>query len=502
MGKQPTTTSNLETAVLGATWKATPTWHQVFRELFFLMLRYRHLFQLEDLMNNLLRKTCIACCASLSLFVAMKAFAQAQAPAYDLILQNGHVLDDKNHVDSVLDVAIKDGRIAKVARHISAKSALKAIDVRGLYVTPGLIDLHVHVYNGTAEPDSYAGDNSVPPDGFTFRVGVTTVVDAGCSGWRNFEDFKQRIIDRSKTRVLAMLNIVGSGMRGDKYEQNMDDMDGELTARMALKYPETIVGIKTAHFAGPEWKPVEQSVIAGTKANIPVMVDFGVNYPKSRPLYNLLNEKLRPGDIYTHMYSGLRNEQDQVTTGPSKAFIDGRKRGIYFDTGTGGGSFKFSLAVPMVKDGFIPDSISTDLHVDSMNGATKDELNVASKMMATGISLREAVAEMTSHPAHEIRREDLGNLSEGTLADVAVLRLEQGRFGFTDMVNHRLDGTEKLICEMTIKDGKIVYDLNGMEADLWDAPSGLNEKETSKWTTFAPRDPDMHGVKITEEAVP
>jgi dihydroorotase len=450
-------------------------------------------------MRNPFSKRFIACCGiNLSLLLAASAFGQAPTTptyAYDLILQGGHVLDDKNHVDAVMDVAIKDGKVAKVANNIPTSSAIKTINVKGLYVTPGLIDLHVHVYAGTGERNSYAGDNSVPPDGFTFRVGVTTVVDAGCSGWRNFEDFKDRIIDRSKTRVLAMLNIVGSGMRGDKYEQNMDDMDGELTAQMALKYPQVVVGIKTAHFAGPEWKPVEQAVIAGTKANIPVMVDFGVNHPESRPLYDLLNKKLRPGDIYTHMYSGLRDEQDPVTKGPSKAFIDGRKRGIYFDTGTGGGSFKFSLAVPMVKDGFIPDSISTDLHITSMNGATKDQLNVASKMMAIGLSLKEAVAEMTSHPAREIKHEELGNLSEGAIADVAVLRLEQGNFGFTDMVNRRVDGKQKLICEMTIKDGKIVYDLNGMEADPWDAPSDPNAKLASKWTTFAPRGPDMHGTK-------
>ncbi len=436
-----------------------------------------------------------SCCAVLSLAAAsVHAFAQAPNLAYDLILQNGHVIDDKNHVDTVMDVAIKDGKIAKVAPHIATSDALKTINVKGLYVTPGLIDIHVHVYSGTGERGSYAGDNSVPPDGFTFRVGVTTVVDAGCSGWKNFEDFKQRIIDRSKTRVLAMLNIVGSGMRGDKYEQNLNDMDGEATAKMALKYPDTIVGIKTAHFAGPEWKPVEQAVIAGTKANIPVMVDFGVDRP-TRPLYDLLNKKLRPGDIYTHMYSGLRQEQDPVTKGPSKAFIDGRKRGIFFDAGTGGGSFKFSLAVPMVKDGFIPDSLSTDLHIGSMNGATKDELNVASKMMAVGITLQQAVAEMTSHPAHEIKREDLGNLSVGSVADVAVLRLEQGQFGFTDMVNGRIDGTKKLVDELTIKGGKIVYDLNGIEARKWDAAPDPNDAYASRWTTFAPRNPDMHGTK-------
>jgi dihydroorotase len=439
-----------------------------------------------------------SCCAVLSLAsLSTTTFAQAPNSAYDLVLQNGYVIDDKNHIDSIMDVAIKDGKIAKVAPHIEASDALKAIDVKGLYVTPGLIDLHVHVYTGTGERGSYAGDNSVPPDGFTFRVGVTTVVDAGCSGWRNFEDFKQRIIDRSKTRVLAMLNIVGSGMRGDKYEQNLADMDGDATAKMALKYPQTVVGIKTAHFAGPEWTPVEQAVVAGTKANIPVMVDFGVDRP-TRPLYDLLNKKLRPGDIYTHMYSGLRQEQDPVTKGPSKAFIDGRSRGVFFDTGTGGGSFKFSLAVPMVKDGFIPDSISTDLHIGSMNGATHDELNVASKMMAVGITLQQAIAEMTSHPAHEIKHEELGNLSVGSVADVAVLKLEHGQFGFTDMVDTRLDGTGKLSCEMTIKDGKIVYDLDGLESRRWDEAPDSNARYASRWTNFAPRGPDMHGLKPNE----
>jgi dihydroorotase len=281
-----------------------------------------------------------------------------------------------------------------------------------------------------------------------------------------------------------MLNIVGAGMRGSHYEQNTADMDGEATAAMALKYPQTIVGIKTAHFDGPEWTPVEQAVIAGTKANIPVMVDFGTDRP-TRPIYDLMTQKLRPGDIYTHMYSGLRHEQDPVTLGPSKGLIEGRKRGIYFDVGQGGGSFKWSLAVPMIKAGFIPDSISTDLHVTSMNGAMKDELNVADKIMAVNVPLKEVVAEMTSHPAHEIRHDELGNLSEGSIADVAVLRLQTGTFGFTDMVDKRLDGNKKLICELTIKDGKIVYDLNGISADLWTAKPGPHDAEAYKWTTFA-----------------
>ena len=402
------------------------------------------------------------------------------APLYDLLLKGGHVIDAKNHVDAVLDVAIKNGHVARVAPGLDAGDAAKTISVKGLYVTPGLIDLHVHVYNGTGEKGSYAGDLSVPPDGFTFRNGVTTVIDAGCAGWRNFEDFKDRIIDRSQTRVLAMLNIVGNGMRGGKWEQDTTDMDGEATAKMAARYPQVIVGIKTAHFGGPEWIPMEQAVIAGNLASLPVMVDFGADRP-TRPLYDLLTKKLRPGDIYTHMYSGLRQEQDPATLGPSKAFVEGRARGIYFDTGTGGGSFKWSLAVPMVQQGFKPDSISTDLHVGSMNGATRDILNVASKMMAIGLPLSEVIADMTVHPAHQIRHDELGNLSTGAVADVAVLSIQKGRFGFTDMDNIKVAGTRRLVAELTLKDGKIVYDLNGLGAEPWAASA---QSHTGDGTTL------------------
>jgi dihydroorotase len=426
-------------------------------------------------------------CGALAL---MTSAAVAQPlPAYDLLLRGGRVIDAKNHIDAVMDVAIKDGKIARVAPGLSAKDAIKAIDVRGMVVSPGLIDLHVHVYNGTGERGSYAGDLSVPPDGFTFRAGVTTVVDAGCAGWRNFEDFKDRIIDRSRTRVLAMLNIVGNGMRGGKWEQDTADMDGEATARMAQRYPGVVVGIKSAHFAGPEWKPIDEAVIAGNRAKLPVMVDFGIDQP-TRPLYDLLTKKLRPGDIYTHMYSGLRQEQDPASKGPSKAFLEGRARGIYFDAGTGGGSFKFMLAAPMMKQGFQPDSLSTDLHVSSMNGSTKDLLNVASKMMAIGESLPDVIAGMTAHPAHQIRHEELGNLSPGGVADVAVISVQKGRFGYTDMVNTKVTGSQRLVAELTIKDGKIVYDLNGLSALDWNAPPG-DVKLDARWTSYPRQDPAL-----------
>src|SRR5262249_24880669 len=247
---------------------------------------------------------------------------------YDLLLKGGHVIDPKNNISTFRDVAFANGKVAAVAAKIDPAEAFKVVDVSGYYVTPGLVDIHVHVFAGTGERGSYAGDNSVYPDGFTFRAGVTTVADAGCAGWRNFEDFKQRIIDRSKTRVLAFINIVGNGMRGGKFEQDLADMEAKPAAEMALRYKGLIIGVKTAHYAGPEWTPVERAVEAGTIANIPVMVDFGINHAE-RPLGELVTRKLRPGDIYTHVYSGLRNEQ--VESGKvNPALWEARKRGVIF----------------------------------------------------------------------------------------------------------------------------------------------------------------------------
>ena len=404
---------------------------------------------------------------------------------YDLLLKGGHLIDARNNISAVRDVAIADGRVAAVAANINAGEALKVVDASGLYVTPGLVDIHVHVYAGTGERGSYAGDNSLYPDGYTLRSGVTTVADAGSSGWRSFDDFKDRIIDRSRTRVLAFLNIVGAGMRGDKYEQNLSDMEAKPTADMAMRHKGLIIGIKTAHYAGPEWAPVERAVEAGTTAGIPVMVDFGANRPE-RPLAELVTKKLRPGDIYTHMYSGLRNELDD-SGHVNPGMPAGRKRGVIFDVGHGGGSFAWRIAVPAIKEGFRPDSISTDLHIGSMNAGMKDMLNVMGKFLAMGMSLDDVVRWSTWNPAREIKHEELGHLSAGAPADVAVLRLETGNFGFVDMYGARLKGTRKLTCELTLRDGKVVYDLNGMTRPDWTTlPKDYRQTGDARWDAITP----------------
>ena len=239
-------------------------------------------------------------CRLLVFFLFLMSLANAQSK-YDLLIKGGHVVDAKNHLSAIRDVAIKDHKIALVAANIPADQAFKVIDAKGLYVTPGLVDMHVHVYAGTGARGAYAGDLSLYPDGFTFRTGVTTVADAGSSGWRNFPDFKDRVIDRAKTRVLAFVNIVGKGMGGGHVEQDVSDMDAQATAEQAKKYAGTIIGIKTAHFAGPEWVAVDRAVEAGTIAGVPVMVDFGTFRPE-RPYQELVLKHLRPGDISTHMY--------------------------------------------------------------------------------------------------------------------------------------------------------------------------------------------------------
>jgi dihydroorotase len=390
------------------------------------------------------------------------------ASDYDLLLKGGHVIDAKNKINAIRDVAIRDGKIAAVEAHIDAARAQKVVNVVGMYVSPGLVDMHVHVYAGTGARGAYDGDNSLYPDGYTFRCGVTTVVDAGSSGWRNFHDFKDRVIDRAKTRVLALLNIVGGGMSGGAKEQNLADMDADATAKCAAQYKDIVVGIKTAHYAGPEWIPVERAVQAGTMANVPVMVDFGTFRPE-RPYQDLVTKKLRPGDISTHFYFADAPLLDSA--GRVNAYLyEARKRGVIFDVGHGGGSFAFRQAIPAVRQGFVPDSISTDLHTGSMNTGMKDMLNLMSKFLNMGMPLDDVIARSTWNPAREIKREEFGNLSVGAPADVAVLRVQRGNFGFFDTVDARMKGTQKLDCELTVKAGRIVYDLNAISKDDWNKP--------------------------------
>jgi dihydroorotase len=395
--------------------------------------------------------------AALLVCVILAPPAGAQ-PRYQILIKGGHVIDPRNGVDAVMDVAVADGKIAAVRADISPADARTVVDAAGLYVTPGLIDAHVHLFATTGMKDAWAGDNSVLPDGFSFRSGVTTMVDVGSSGWRNFEDFRDRVLDRARTRVFAMLNIAGLGMMTDVPEQNVHDMDAKATAAMALKHRDIVVGIKSAHYQGPEWVSVDRAVEAGTMAKIPVMVDFGY-FRAERPYYELVTKRLRPGDISTHMFRGPVPYVDG--DGKLLEYLkEARARGVLFDVGHGGGSFVFRNAVPAIQQGFYPDTISTDLHTGSMNGAMMDMLTTMSKILVMGVPLREVIRQSTVNPAKMIQHPELGHLGEGAVADLALLRVLQGSFKYADAARGTIDGDRRLICEMTLKGGSVVWDWN------------------------------------------
>jgi dihydroorotase len=389
------------------------------------------------------------------------------AQTYTTILKGGHLIDPKNNIDRVMDVAIQDGKIAAIAQNIDPKLGKQVIDVSGKYVTPGLIDIHGHVFAGT-DPDGQLenGFASLPADGFTFRVGVTTIVDAGDSGAETFELFKKNVIDKVQTRVLAFLNISKGGMYGSEFsneQQNNSFFDSELAANVAKHYSDHIVGIKVAHYHKSDWVAVDRAVQAGKLAGKPIMVDFGGTIPRLS-LEELFLKKMRPGDIFTHTYGEIPKTKETIVDMETKKLypfvLEARKRGIIFDVGHGGGSFTFSQAIPATKQGFYPETISTDLHTGSMNSAMKDQLNVMSKFMSMDMTLANVVKASTWSAAKAIRHEELGHLSVGAIADVTVLNLREGKFGFYDVARYKNEGKNLLECEMTIKDGKVVYDLN------------------------------------------
>ena len=388
---------------------------------------------------------------------------------FDLLLKNGHLIDPKNGIDAARDIAIRAGKIAAVADNIPSAQAAQSIDVAGLIVSPGLIDMHVHVYH-TREPETL----SIIADHHCFRSGVTAVVDTGTAGAKHFLHFKRTVIDRAKTRIFAYINIVKSGMIGP-FEQDVSEMDAELAASIVLAYPENCVGIKTAHYwvsepfddAHPPWAAVDSALEASAICGKPLMVDF---WHRPGRTYQELLRKMQPGDIHTHVYAQqfpILNERNE----PADFMFEARERGIIFDLGHGAGSFWFRQAIPAFEGGFGPDSISTDLHIGNVNGVVHDMLTTMSKLLCMGMPLAEVIYRSTVTPAEEIGHPELGHLSVGAEADIAVLKQEAGKFGYVDCGQARLDGRQKLSCEMTLRAGEIVFDLNGRAAPAWqDAP--------------------------------
>ena len=385
-------------------------------------------------------------------------FSAARAQPYALLIRGGYVIDPKTALHDTLDIAVQNGRIARMARHIETGMATKVIDARGAIVCPGLIDLHTHVFFGDDSDKDYAGGTEdVLPDSFAPREGVTTVVDAGSSGWRNFDVFKKRVIDHSATRVLAFLNIVGAGMCGGPSEQDTADMNNRLAAAEAARYSGIIVGFKVAHYRGGDWHPVDAATGAGDQTHLPVMVDFGEHLPELS-IRDLFMTHLRPGDIFTHCYAQLSDREPIVDTGTKKLkpfLFEARRKGIVFDVGYGEISFAFSQAIPALNSGFPPNSISSDNHRSNIRITLPD---IMSRFLAMGLDPATVIGMVTWKPAQEIHRPELGHLCEGAVADIAILRLRQGHFVYTDCTGRRIKAGRKFGCMMTIRGGRIEYD--------------------------------------------
>src|SRR5947207_429457 len=413
-------------------------------------------------------------------------------PRYDLLLKGGHVIDPANERDGRMDVAVSGSKIAAVEKDIPANQAAKVVDVSGLYVTPGLIDIHYHIGHGGAPLNWFAPDSpdvevllataslttsprlqlaalGVPAD-LALQSGVTTIVDAGTAGADTFLQEKEEVIDHAKVRVLAFLNIVANGMNGD-LEQSVDQMDPKLCAETIKKYPDIIVGVKTAHFWTEEpwdaehvpWAAVDRAIECGNMTNLPVMFDF---WPRPERTYaDLILKKMRPGDIHTHVFA----QQFPIILPDGKLnpiMAEARARGVIFDVGHGAGSFWFRNAVPAVKQGFVPDSMSTDLHTGNYTVLSMN--NVMSKFLAMGVPLEDVIRRSTVNPAKEIHRPELGTLSIGKDADIAVLEEQHGPFGYIDCGVARMDGNVKLVARMTVRAGKILYDPSGLSMIEWE----------------------------------
>jgi len=422
---------------------------------------------------NMIRPSSVGIHLALACAMLLGTVSHISAQAIDILLKGGHVIDPKNKIDGKMDVAITGGKISQVAPSIPAGNAKKVVDVAGLYVTPGIIDMHTHLFWGT-DSGSYLANaqDALPPDAFSFRAGVTTMVDCGSSGWRNFRQFKSQTIDRSETRVLAFINIIGGGMYGRYEEQDVADMNTLMTANMIKKlFPDLIVGIKSAHYWG-DFTSVDKALEAGKMANVPVIVDFGEHHPPNS-IEELFMKHFRPGDIFTHAYAdGPKSRETLVddNTGKVKPFVfEAQKKGVVFDVGHGGGAFAWRQAVPAIKQGLLPNVISSDLHTKSMNSGMKDMANLMSKFLNIGMSLQDVILRSTWNPAQVIHHPELGTLGVGSDADVAVFSVRKGNFGFVDTKRTRQKGTQKLEAELTIRAGKIVWDLNGLSMPDWDA---------------------------------
>jgi dihydroorotase len=370
---------------------------------------------------------------------------------YDLILKNGRVIDPASETDRVTDVAFVDGKVAAVGHNLSG--AEDSRDVAGLIVTPGLIDLHTHVYWGGTSL-------GIDADDFCRRNGVTTSVDTGSAGPGNFAGFRKHVIETAQARILAYLNISFAGIYGFSRRvmvgeaQDLRLMAPDDCVEVADKNRDVIVGIKVriGRNAGGAsgLAPLEIALQAADEVGMPVMCH--IDFPP--PNYADTVAMLRPGDVLTHAFRPFPNAPLSAQGKVLPQVLDARKRGVLFDIGHGMGSFAFKTARAMLANGFLPDSISSDVHALSIKGPAFDQTTTMSKFLCLGMSLMEVVRASTINAARALHRPELGALTPGGVGDATILTVEDGRHDYVDVVGEHLIGAKRIVSKGVVIGGR------------------------------------------------
>lgn len=361
----------------------------------------------------------------------------------DLILTGGRVIDPSQSLDAVTEVAFAQGKVSAVGQNLKRDARTKVKDVSGFIVTPGLIDLHTHVYWGGTSL-------GVDPDFYAKKSGVTTHVDTGSAGPGNFPGFAKHVIQPSRSRIYAYLHVSHAGIYGFSTEvhvgesEDMRLMDPKTAVKVAVQYPDEIIGIKVRvgrHASGDQGiAPLDVALQAAEEAGIPLMAHID----EPPPTYEDVLARLRPGDVLTHAFRPFPNAPVTAQGTVKPAVLQARKRGVLFDIGHGMGSFAFKTARAMLANGFEPDTISSDVHALCIDGPAHDLVTTMSKFLCLGMSLGDVIRASTETPARAIKRHELGTLKVGALGDATLIRVDEGRFDYVDVTGEHLEGKKRI----------------------------------------------------------
>ena len=373
---------------------------------------------------------------------------------YDLLLTGGHLIDPSQKIDSIKDVGFKDGRVVEVNDKLDHALAEKVYDISDNIITPGLIDLHTHIYWGGTSI-------GIDPTDYARRCGTTTMVDAGTAGAGNFAGFREHIIKPTRPRILAYLNISFAGifafsdtvMVGESEDVRL--LHPRACLNVANLNKDFLVGIKVrvgARASGSMGHaPLDIALEVAEEAGLPVMCHL--DWPPPSPI-EVIN-RLREGDVLTHCFRPFPAAPARSDGRIREEILEARERGVIFDIGHGVGSFGFETAETMLNAGFLPDAISSDVHSLSIKGPAYDQLVTLSKFLHLGMSITDIIAASTTGPARAIRRPDLGTLSPGSIGDATILSIEKGEFIFTDSLGHTRSGEKKFTLKGIVLDGEM-----------------------------------------------